>query len=110
MKKLILTINLITLLGFNLSAGAFQPKYTTHTSGKEIEYKKKKALGWYEDNVGNKKFYWYDANKHISWLKDRSVRWYDDHITNGKFYFIHSNHETDFCKKKALRWHDRNSQ
>jgi len=112
MKKITLTliINLILLLGFTLVVNAVQPKYSVHTSGKDIEYKKQKALSWHEDNVDNKKFYWYDANKHINWLKTRSIRWYDDHITNGKYYFVHAEHETAFTKNKALKWHDRNSQ
>ncbi len=110
MKKTTLIINLILLFGFTLAANAFQPKYSVHTSAKDIEYKKGKAFTWYEDNVNKKKFYWYDPEKHINWLKARSIRWYDDHITNGKFYFVHAENEKDFCKKKALRWYDRNSQ
>ena len=91
------------------TAFAVEQKCLIHTSAKDIEFKKKKALRWHTNNVDNKKFYGYDIKKHISFLKTRAIKWYDNNITKGKFYFVHPEHELTFTKKKALRWYDRNS-
>ena len=108
MKQTFLLISLFILLIGN-PVIAVTPKYSLHTSLKDVEFKKKKALQWYQDNVDNKKFYGYDAQKHIASLKNRALKWYENNITKGKFYFVHPEHELAFTKKKALRWHDRNS-
>ena len=110
MKKTIIFLVLSSLFLFNLVSYAFEPKYTVHTSLKDLNYKKKKSFEWYSDNVDKNKFYWYDCSKHVKWLKNRSLRWYTDNITNEKFYFVHPDHELAFTKKKALRWYSRNSQ
>lgn len=94
----------------SLPLNAFEPKYTMHTSQKDINFKKEKSIKWYEDNLTNNKFYFYDANKHINFLKNRALKWYENNITKGKYYFVHSDKEIEFTKKKALRWHERNSQ
>ncbi len=67
----------------------------------EIEFKKKKALNWYTNNVEKKKFYGYDPNKHINFLKARSLRWYE---ANSKTLEA----ELSYTKKKALKWYERN--
>ena len=109
MKKILLLINLLILFCFTLIAYAVEPKYTVHTSAKDIEFKKKKAIEWYTENVDNKKFYGYDVNKHISFLKNRAINWHENNIKKGKFYFVNSDKELAFTKKKALRWYDGNS-
>ena len=108
MKQIFLLISLILFL-VGSSVFAVEPKCLIHTSGKDIELKKKKALHWHTNNVDNKKFYGYDIKKHMSFLKTRAIKWYDNNITKGKFYFVHPEHELTFTKKKALRWYDRNS-
>lgn len=107
MKKILLLTALLTC--FSLSAYGLEPKYTVHTSAKDIEYKKKKALQWYSSNVENKKAYENDPVKQISSLRSKALTWYENNITKGKFYFVHSDKELAFTKKKALRWHERNS-
>ena len=107
MKKLILLVSFIVSI---LPSYAVEPKYLVHTSAKDIEFKKARALKWYEDNVDKGKFYGYDANKHVDWLKNRALKWHENYTVNGKFYFVHSDHELAFTKKKALRWYERNSQ
>ena len=110
-QKLFLLIGLLVLLsfGFTMASYAFEPRYTVHTSLKDIGFKKNKALKWYQNNVDGKKFYWYDANKQINWLKNRVFKWNEDKITNNKFYFVHTDTELGFTKNKALRWFERNS-
>lgn len=110
MKKILLLTNLLVLFCFALVSYAYESKYAVHTSAKDIEFKKKKALKWHSDNVDNQKFYYYDANKHINSLKNKSLNWYEDKITKGKFYFVNSEKELAFTKKKALRWHENNSK
>ena len=110
MKKIILLTYLLSVVSFNLSSYAFDLQYSTHTSTKDIEFKKAKVLQWYSSNVDNNKFYWYDAEKHVNWLKTRALKWHDDQLINNKFYFIHTDAELAFTKNKALRWYERNSQ
>ncbi len=114
MKKQFLMLfflgSIFGLFNYLLVAYAFEPKYSVHTSSKDIELKKKKALRWYEDNVNNKKFYGYDANKHVNSLKAKALKWYENKILNKQFYFVHTDKELEFTKQKALRWHEKNSQ
>lgn len=108
MKKSLLLLIFCNLL--SLPSYGFALKNAVHTTARDIELKKAKALQWYENNVDKGKFYFYDAAKQIDWLKNRSLRWYEANITNGKFYFVHSDVELSFTKNKALRWYEKNSQ
>ena len=111
MKKLLLTFQLVVLFFVTThSVFAFDSKYSVHTSGKDIDLKKKNALKWYTDNINNNKFYWYDPQKHVQWLKSRALRWHEDNVISNKFYFVHPEHELSFTKKKALKWYERNSK
>ena len=109
MRQIFLLISLSILL-IGSSAFATEPKYLIHTSAKDVEFKKKKSLDWYKDNVEDKRFYGYDPNKHITLLKNKSLKWYENNIVKGKNYFINSKNESEALKKKSLRWYDRNSQ
>lgn len=99
---------LIQLISF--PCFAYNVRYLVYTSSKDIDYKKNKALKWYENNTDKKKFYFYDMNKHIDWLKNRALKWYSNNHEKGKFYLVHADVEREFCKKKALRWYDKNSK
>ena len=110
MKKIYFCLILLILINSTFISFALDLQYSVHTSAKDIENRKQKALSWYENNVINKKFYFYDANKHIGWLKNRSLEWYQDNSTKGKSYFIHADKELEFIKNKALRWYDKNSK
>ena len=96
MKKIILLLSSLTIM--NIPCFAFEPKYSVHTSNKDIEAKKKDAL------------IWYDINKHIGVLKNKALTWYKNQITEQKDYFKNPNKELDFKKKKALTWYEKNSQ
>lgn len=109
MYRVILLINLLVYLLW-LPCFAIDFKYTIHTSIKDIDFKKQKALSWYGDNLDNSKFYLYDFNKQVEWLKNKSLKWHENQIVNSKFYFVDSKKELEFIKNKALRWHERNNQ
>ena len=82
MKKLILFLQLLAMFAASTAAScAVELKYAVHTSSHDIEFKKQKALKWYDNNV-----------------------------TGGKFYFIKPEQELSSTKQKALRWHARNSE
>ena len=109
MRKIFLLINLLLLCLLNLMAYAFDSKYVVHTSAKEIEYKKKKALSWHKENIEDVKvkteskelILTHDPKKEMEFLKSKALRWYEG---------IKSSNEMEFSKKKALRWHANNSQ
>ena len=109
MKKLLFILNLLVLFFSTITAShAANSKYLLMTSGKDIEFKKKKALDWYKNKVDNEKFYCLDANKEVAELKSKALRWYDSYVTNGKFYFVKPDKEIAIAKNRALRWYERN--
>lgn len=108
MSKLILLINLLVWLLW-LPCFAIDLKYTIHTSTKDIDFKKQKALNWYTDNLDNNKFYFYDFNKQIELFKKRSLRWYENNLVNNKSYLLDMSKEIEYKKNKALSWFDKNS-
>lgn len=110
MKNLLLMVVFLSSFFINLQVNAYDPRFTVNTSGKDVEYKKNKALIWYTGNVDDKKFYFYDASKHSNWLKNRSLKWYEANILGDKYYFVHPKTETLFTKEKGLRWYDNNSE
>ena len=99
MKNTIIFLNLLIL--FFVSITNVYPvefKYAVHTSGKDIDFKKNKALKWN------------DPYKEIQKQKAKTLKWYEDKITNKKYYFINSTNELAFKKKKALKWYDSNNK
>ena len=108
MKKLFLFL-ILFLASIQLSYAA-DLKYAVHTSSKDIEFKKKKALDWHENNLNSKRYNWYESNtKNTAWLKDRVLRWYENNVTKGKFYFVKADAELSHKQSKALKWYERNS-
>ena len=96
MKKLILLVMLAVLVFQSIVSYAVEPKHLVHNSAKDIEFKKKKALGWYQDNVTDRKFYADKSNLQIAQLKNKALRWSDK--------------ELKATKDKALKWYSKNSQ
>ena len=109
MKKILIFIILSNFSFICLSSFAVEPK-CAHTSAKDIEFKKKKALKWHEDQVTNKKSYFVNADKEVAFKKKKALKWHEDQVANKKSYFVNADKEIAFKKKKALHWHDRNSQ
>ena len=92
-----------------LGSFGFNVKYAYHTSSKDIEYKKAKALGWYDHNSTNKFIFWPNAKKEVVWLKNRALRWYEYNVTDKNLYFVNPEKELSFLKSKSLKWYEKNS-
>lgn len=130
MKKYITGFLVITI--FTLSAGlmasakysestGFEGEYLAHTTLKAIEFKKKDALEWFENNVDKKKFYYlgftspqsHTATNEIAFMKKEAFEWYENNVDKSKFYHINK-HKADkeiaLKKDRALKWYERNSQ
>lgn len=108
MNKLIIFQVLVMLLCVS-SAYAVSPKYAVHTSREDIDFKKYKALNWYNKHSTDRKLYFIDTTKEISLKKNKALKWYEDNIAKGKFYFVDSKAELENAKKKSLKWHEKNS-
>lgn len=130
MKKYITAFLVITVFSASASLMAsanysdnsgFAPQYLAHTTLKAIEFKKKDALEWYENNNDKKKFYYlgfsspqtHTATNEIAFMKKESFEWYENNVDKSKFYVINkgkADKEIAFKKERALKWYERNSQ
>ena len=102
MKKPILFTGLFILLFYPMNtfaAGANDSKSLVHTTQKDIEFKKSKALAWN------------DIYKESELLKKKVFKWYEDHFVKNKSYFLGKDQvkESELKKTKALKWYERNS-
>lgn len=99
MKKIILPVTLIILFYpfFTLYTHAFNIDYSFHTTKKDIEFKKNKALAWN------------DIYNESELLKKKALKWYENNLPRAKDFFADPVKESEFKKTKALKWHDRNS-
>ena len=103
MKKPILFTGLFILLFYpfypmnTFAAGANDSKSLVHTTQKDIEFKKSKALAWN------------DIYKQSDLLKKKALKWYEDNFVKNKSYFVDETKESELKKTKALKWYERNS-
>lgn len=129
MKKYVTAFLVITVLAINSSLMAsakysdgtgFNPEYLFHTTKSAIDFKKKDALEWSENNVDKKKFYYIGysnpqsntATNEIAFMKKESFEWYENNVDKSKFYIINkgkADKQIAFKKEKALKWYEKNS-
>ncbi len=88
MKKLILLIILALI--------SSQNSFALNSSPDEMQYKKNKALSWYQAKGD-------ESSKEILLIKNKAIRWYQKNITV-------FNNEINSSKKKAFRWYEKNSK